>query len=288
MLRQLSINFFLEYLLLPILILLVALGLFIVKQKKDLLAIRPLLLLLLVFGLPMMLAGFFGFIDLAFMPWYYLALQAIFLVLGMFYVRELDRLLGPDRREQPIFVHLLTALILLTGDYIFSLIFNLAGTMHYGLWAATCVLPFYVPVLFVRTFEALIAIPNKIEKVWYYPRHAAEVILDNADHYRLMILAVELYKNAGSSEPPIRVKARTPQDLPFGMWFQKFIDDYNYKFPHEPIQTANEEEVEYGWLFYYLKPSPFKLRRYIDTDLSIEDNNLTEHCLIVAKRVSTL
>lgn len=281
-----TIGFFLEYLLLPILALLWAVGLGHINQKKGLLSLRQLLLVVLLFGLPMGLAGLAGLIEMAFMPWYYLGWQAVFLALGVFYVRQLDHLLGEDHRTQALFVHLLTGVILLLGSYLFSLLFNYFSTLQYGLWAATCVLPFYVPLLFVRAFEALVGIPNEIRKIWHYPRHAAEVVLDDVDPYRLMILAVELHKRPGSGEPPVKVKARTPSDLPFGVWFQKFIDDYNYKFPNEPIQTTNASEEEYGWLFYHVKPSLFSLRRYIDTDLSIARNKLTERDLIVAKRVA--
>ncbi|RYY18688.1 MAG: hypothetical protein EOO36_07575 [Cytophagaceae bacterium] len=281
-------SFFLEYLLLPILALLWAVGLVFINQKKRLLSGRQLLVLGLVFGLPMGLAGLFGLIDLAFMPWCYVALQVVALVMGIYYLREMDRLLGLDRRRQPLFVHLLTGVILLLGGYFFSLIFNALSTLHYGLWAATCVLPFYLPLLFARAFETLLLIPNQIRKVWHYPRHAPEVVLDDVDPYRLMILAVQLQKSPGSGEPPVKVKARTPQDLPFGVWFQKFIDDYNYKFPNEPIQTTNDHDVEYGWLFYAVKRSPVRLRRYIDADLSIAANKLTERSLVVAKRVENL
>ena len=282
-----TLGFFLEYVLLPLLALLCAVGLVLVNQKKGLLTVRQLLLVVLLFGLPMALAGLAGLIDLAFMPWYYLGWQAGFLALGIFYVRQLDHLLGEDRRTQPLFVHLLTGLILLLGGYLFSLLFNYLSALNYGLWAATCLLPFYVPLLFVWAFEALLGIPNEIRKIWYYPRHAAEVMLEDADPYRLMILAVELQKRPGSGEPPVKVKARTPQDLPFGVWFQKFVDDYNYKFPDAPIQTVNDSEEEYGWLFYYVKPSLFSLRHYIDADLSIAHNKLTQRHLIVAKRVET-
>lgn len=283
----LTLGLFLEYLLLPLLALLLAVGLVFINQKKGLLSVRQLLLIGLLFGLPMVLAGLAGLLGLAFMPWGYLGLQVGSLVLGIFYVRQLDYLLRENRHRQPLFGHLLTGVILLLGGYLFSLLFNRCslGSLHYGLWAATCVLPFYLPLLFVQAFEALVVIPNEIRKIWRYPRHASEVVLDDVDHYRLMILAVELQKRPGRGEPPVKVKARTPENLPFGVWFQKFIDDYNYKFPNEPIQTANASEEEYGWLFYYVKPSLFSLRRYIDADLSIAGNKLTERCLIVAKRV---
>ena len=288
MLKGITGSIFLEYLLLPLLALLVVLGLVFINQKKRLLSVRQLLVLVLVFGLPLVLAGLFGLNDLAFMPWGYVALQVGALVLGIYYLREIDRLLGDDRRHQPLFTHLLTGLILLLGGYFFSLIFNALSTLHYGLWAATCVLPFYLPLLFARAFETLILIPNQIRKVWHYPRHAAEVVFDEVDPYRLMILTVQLQKSPGSGEQPVKVKARTPQDLPFGVWFQKFIDDYNYKFPNEPIQTTNADDAEYGWLFYAVKLSPVRLRRFIDADLSIAANKLTERSLVVAKRVENL
>ena len=280
-----TLGFFLEYLLLPILALLWAVGLGLINQNKGLLSLRQILLVVGLFVLPMALAGLAGLMEIAFLPWYYLGWQAAFLVLGGFYVRQLDHLLHEDRHAQALFVHLLTGVILLLGGYLFSLLFNYLSTLHYGLWAATCVLPFYVPLLFVRAFEALVGIPNEIRKIWHYPRHAAEVELNDVDPYRLMILAVELRKRPGSGEIPVKVKARTPADLPFGVWFQRFIDDYNYKFPDEPIQTTNAGAEEYGWLFYCVRPSLFSLRRYIDTDLTIAHNKLTERDLIVAKRV---
>jgi hypothetical protein len=93
-----TIGFFLEYLLLPILALLWAVGLGLINQKKDLLSLRQLLLVVLLFGLPMGLAGLAGLIEMAFMPWYYLGWQAAFLALGVFYVRQLDHLLGAHGR----------------------------------------------------------------------------------------------------------------------------------------------------------------------------------------------
>ncbi|OUJ74796.1 TssN family type VI secretion system protein [Hymenobacter crusticola] len=283
--KTLPDHFFLHYLLLPILALVVLVALVAINQKKGLLSGRQVVVMVLVFALPMALAGLFGLIYLWFIPWYYVLMQAIFFGIGVLYLRQLDKVLGEDRRTELPFTYLLTSLILLLGGYCFSLIFNLFSSLPYGLWAATCVLPFVVPLLFFQTFEALVAIPNEIRKVWHYPRPAPEVVLDDIDHFHLMILEVELRKRPGITEAPVKVKARAAQELPFGVWFQKFIDDYNYKFPHDPILTTTADATEYGWLFYYVRASPFRLRRYIDADLSIAHNYLNERCLIVAKRV---
>ncbi len=277
------VSFFLRYLLLPLLALALAVVVVLVNNHKNLLSTRQLVMLLPLFVLPMALMGLFGFNDLWFMPLYYVLVQVLALGGGAYYARHLDFALGEDLRREPGFVVLLTGSILLLGSCLFQLLFNALSELAYGSWAMSCLLPFGLPLLFGRAYEALVAIPNEIRKVWHYPRNAPEIQLD-VDYYRLMILAVELRKQPGAAEPTIQVKARTTQDLPFGVWFQKFIDDYNYKFPQSPIQTDDASEP-YGWLFYAVRPSFFRMRRYIDADLSIALNRLDENCVIVAKRV---
>jgi hypothetical protein len=71
----------------------------------------------------------------------------------------------------------------------------------------------------------------------------------------------------------------------FGLWFQKFIDDYNLKFPDSPIQYQTANSDSYRWIFY-IKPSFFKQRNFIDPDMDIEQNGITETYAIYAKRVS--
>ncbi len=278
------ISFFLLHLLLPLLVLVLAAVVLVINHQKSLLSTRQLVVVLLLFVVPMALLGLFGLTDLWFMPRCYVLVQVLAVGGGTYYLRHLDFALGEDLRREPGFVALLTTLVVLLSGCLFQLLFNALSELSYGLWAMTCLLPFGLPLLFERAYEALLAIPNEIRKVWHYPRNAPEVQLDNVDYYRLMILAVELRKQPGAAEPAIQVKARTTQDLPFGVWFQKFIDDYNYKFPQSPIQTDGAE-APYGWLFYAVRPSFFRLRRYIDADLSIALNRLDEDCIIVAKRV---
>ncbi|ARK12339.1 TssN family type VI secretion system protein [Fibrella sp. ES10-3-2-2] len=280
------VQFFLTYLLIPIATLVMATILAAINQKKALLSGRKLLISVAQFTLPMALAGLFGMIDLWFMPLYYLLMAVVFLVEGMLYVRQLRSLMGDEHRTEPLFVSLLTILILLMGGYAFGWVFNYFSTLKYGFWAATCVIPFAVPLVFARTYDALLAIPNEVHKVWYYPRQAREIEFEGVDYYRLMILEVELRKDpANLTEGPVKVKARATQELSFGLWFQKFIDDYNYKFPNDPIITETPDKVTYGWLFYYVRPSLFSLRRYIDFDVSVAKNRLNERHTIQAKRV---
>ena len=280
------VQFFLTYLLLPIVTVVVAISLAAINQKKALLSGRKLLVTVVQFTLPMALGGLFGLIDLEFMPFFYLLMALVYLAEGVLYVRQLVVLMGDEQRTEPLFVALLTLLMLTVGGYSFGWVFNYFSTLKYGFWAATCILPFTIPLAFARTYEALLAIPNEVHKVWYYPRQAKEIEFEGVDYYRLMILEVELRKDpARPAERPVKVKARATQDLSFGLWFQKFIDDYNYKFPNEPIVTETPDQVPYGWLFYYVRPSVFSLRRYIDYEASVSKNRLNERHTIQAKRV---
>jgi hypothetical protein len=280
-----------------ILVLLVVVGLFIatiwLNQKHALMRTKRLLLTVLVGALVLALPGGFGLIGLQFIPVYYIVVQGIGLLLGLLFLNRMLVDMGPSFTIKPAFTLLLTGSVLGFGILLFTPLFNYLSSLQYGsiqydLWAATSLLPFGLPMLFAYTFDALTKIPNEIYKLWYYPRHAEEINLEGVDYYRLMLLEVQVHKHPGRKEPPINVKARTAGDVPFGMWFQKFIDDYNYKFPNDPIQIFDDTAHEYGWLFYSIKPSLFRLRSYIDVEQTIAQNNLQENYLIVAKRVEEI
>ena len=279
---------FANYLFVPLLTMLMAIPLAIVSRKSQLMSNTRLLVTVLVGGLILGLPGFLGLIDLWFMPGYYLGNALLNLLLGIVFLRYLLHDLGPAYESRPLFTLLLGLVTGALGVYLYALIFNYVGTLNYGYWAASCLLPFLAPVLFSYAYIALVSVPNEIYKLWYYPRQAEEIVLEGVDYYRLMILEVQVRKHPLATGAPIKVKARTTPEMPFGLWFQKFIDDYNYKFPGEPIETRDQETTEYGWLFYSLKPSVFRLRHYIDFDQTIAQNKLREDYLIVARRVQEI
>lgn len=264
-----------------------------INRRQELMSDRRLLLTVLVSGLVLTLFGFFGFVGLQFIPVYYILVQILCLLLGVLFLRRMLTDMGPAFATKPTFMVLMTGSILGLGAVLFTPLFNFLSSFRYGvlpydLWAATSLLPFVLPVLFAYAFGALVAVPNEIYKLWYYPRHAEEVDLEGIDYYRLTLLEIQVHKNPGRKEPPIKVKARTAGDVMFGTWFQKFIDDYNHKFPNDPIQTFDDTAHEYGWLFYSVKPSLFRLRHYIDFEQTITQNDLRENYLIVAKRVEEI
>jgi hypothetical protein len=71
----------------------------------------------------------------------------------------------------------------------------------------------------------------------------------------------------------------------FGDWFYKFIEDYNLKFPKTPVKYMGEDFESFKWIFF-IKTSFFKKNIFIDPDLDIINNGITEKMTIYAKRVS--
>mgnify|MGYP000246703079 len=63
------------------------------------------------------------------------------------------------------------------------------------------------------------------------------------------------------------------------------IDDCNLKSPSSPIVYQNDGGAYYEWVFY-TKSSFFKRRFYIDPDVTLAENRLKSHDVIIAKRVA--
>ena len=90
---------------------------------------------------------------------------------------------------------------------------------------------------------------------------------------KLSVIEIEVFKST-NDRIPARIKAKTPNNIPFSVCFLKFIRDYNMKSPKQPIEMSDGAEL-YSWIFY-VKRSFFHRRKYIDYDLSIKENKIKE------------
>lgn len=261
-----------------------------INRQHTLMPVRRLISIILIGALCLTIPGLFGLIGLQFIPAGYLLVQLLSLLLGIVFLHRMLTDMGPAFIQKSTFVLLLTGSTVCLGAVLFTPVFNYLSSVRYGvlpydLWASTSLLPSVLPVIFAYTFNALVTVPNEIYKLWRYPRYADDIDMDSTDYYHSMILEIQVHKNPNRNDPPIKVKARTEKHVAFGIWFQKFIDDYNLKFPNDPIQIFDDTAHEYRWLFYSLKPSLFRLRNYIDFEQTIAQNNLNEKHLIIARRV---
>lgn len=277
---------FVSYILFPLITVIMAAVMVVLNKKNRIMGSRRLVVALLLTGLALGLPGLLGLLGLQFMPWGYLLAQMAYLLLGVTAVILLNRHLPETLVERKGMLALFGLIVGLLGIYLFQLAFNRFNGLSYGWLAGTSLLAFFVPPVFWWAYIAMTAIPSEIYTVWYYPEKAPLLDMYDVDLDKLKVLEVELFK--GAADPsPLKVKVKAPPDMNFGEWFKKFIDDYNLKFPRNGIHFRSEEGEAYGWIFY-LKPSFFRRKQFIDPALSVGKNQVREKYTIFARRVTRL
>lgn len=277
-------SFFLRYLLFPLIFLISAAVISIVNKKNQFLNNKKLIISILILSLILALPGSMGFLSFDFMPWGYIICQIYYIATGCLFVYLATRYYPDELLSRKLFFIFATLVSALLGFFLFQLTFNWLSDIHFGIWAATSLATFMIPLLFWWAYVSLISIPTEIYKIWQYPAHPIPIEMDHLDFDRLLVLELELYKNTDDSEP-IKVKAKAPENMIFGEWFYKFIEDYNVKFPKSPVKYLSEDHESYKWIFF-IKTSFFKKNVFIDPDLDILNNTITEKVTIYAKRVS--
>lgn len=277
-------SYIVSYLLFPVVAFIT--GIFMIRYNKlnKVLSNKKLIIFILLSAVAMAVPGLLGLLSTSFIPSGYLLCQLIYLLLGGLYLWLLLRHFSAHMESKKGFITVCSLVVMLLGAYLFSLVFNYFGELHYGLVAAGAVIVFIIPLLFYWTYIALLNIPSEIYKVWHYNDSSESINLDHIDFSRLLVLEVEMFKEV-TDPNQLKVKVKAPPELAFGSWFRKFIDDYNYKFPNSPIRYSAEDGDIYGWIFY-VKPSWFKRRIYIDPEKTIAGNGLLEKYTIVSKRVT--
>ncbi len=256
----------------------------IINKKNQVLNNKKLIVSILVTALVLGLPGLLGFLDLQFMPWGYITCQIYCLAAGIVFVWLAATHYENDLIERKGFVFICSLLACMLGAFLFKLGFDWLNNLHYGIWASTAVFVFLIPLVFWWTYIAYMNIPLEIYKVWQYPLYPQDISMEHLDFNKLLVLEVNMYKHTDDREP-LKVKAKAPRNMNFGLWFQKFIEDYNLKFPDSQIQYQQETGESFRWIFY-TKTSFFSHRNFIDPDQDIEQNKITEKLPIFAKRVS--
>jgi len=277
-------SFFIRYLLFPLIFIVSAALLSIVNKKNQFLNNKRLIISILVLSIALSIPGLLGFLSFDFMPWGYIICQIYFVALGSLFVYLFSKHYPKEILERKFFIVFGILISFLLSFYLFQLAFNWLSDIRFGIWAATSIFTFILPLLFWWAYVSLISIPTEIYKIWAYPPTPINIDMDHLDFDRMLVLELELYKNTSDAEP-LKVKAKAPENMIFGNWFYKFIEDYNLKFPKNPVQFKADDNDSYRWIFF-IKTSFFKKNIFIDPDLDIIHNKITEKDTIYAKRVS--
>lgn len=252
--------------------------------KKD---VSPLKILIytLLFAISIGLFGCTGIIrGVTETEWWFVLLQMVFLVYGSFHYHWVKKGMYGEF-EKPVLSQIMLALVTsAAGCLCFALIFNYCSEDPLTPYFALSVFTFLIPYGFMITFELLASVPPEIYKVWYYPLDMDEPDFDKIDLNNIYLLELEFAKSPSDSNMK-NYKARAPIDMIFGEWYRSFINNYNYKFEEDPIQFLDSSKQPHGWMFYTKPQSFWQTKRFIDPDLTIKNNKLTERTVIVAKRV---
>ena len=281
--NPIALHFISSYLLMPLMVVIFAFAAYFITRKNKLLNNKKLIAYIILSGIILALPALFGFFDYSFMPYIYILLVIVYWILGYYNQKIMRKFFASGREMPPFGIRcLLTVTVMLLGGGLFSLVFNLCNELQFGVWASTCLLPFVFPILYAKTVDCYFDIPVEIYKVWKYSEEYDSATL-YINREKSIVLDVEIFRKA---DDPVseRITGKASEDMIFGQWFQRMIDDCNLKSPSSPIEYQNNEGGFYEWVFY-TKPSFFKRRFYIDPDLTLAENKLRRKDLITAKRV---
>lgn len=276
-------KFFINYLLFPVIVLILGLLSVVIAKKNKLLSDKKAVITVMTTSLLYSLFGLCGFFGMEFMPYVYLFIQFLFLLIGFANQRILQHFIPQLKSNGMIFV---VGLQFFLSWALFAILFNFTNELQYGFWAGTCLLPLLFYPLFVITYHSYLNIPAEIYKIKVYsenetfePPHA------ELDISRVMVVGINVSKYVGD-ENEVIVNSKALKTFVLGEWFGMIINDYNKQHLDNQVELF-DKEGSYGWIFY-TERSILKSRLYLDPDLTFESNGLTRNCMIVARRVKNV
>jgi hypothetical protein len=278
--------FFLKYLLAPFLILIITLIMsqFSSIKIKTKSAIIFILCFSLIAALPCLFAFFnneFIWLGLLFSVFYYLMLG-----IGLLYFMDTslyEKIGIQDSAPAKIFLFLIVAIL---SSWIYYLVFNYIAISSYAHISMLNILWLFAPIFFQESKKIFLQIPDSFYEYWRVGKERKDIeYWDNIDKFRLMQVSIHIRKKV-NSDFLSKFDVKIAQDVNLGNWFDKFIEDQNYRFPNDAIESSAERE-DTGWIFYTSKYFSFPLFiRTLSPHQTISESKLKNKQTIFAKRVA--
>lgn len=278
------IGYLINYMLYPLVLLILGLLAVIIAKKNQLLSNRKAVSYVLLSSLFFSLFGLSGFLGMYYMPQIFLFFQFLFLLLGVLNYKLLNHFIPGLKEKNVGFTILIVSFQVVIAWAFYTVIFNVTNDLQYGIWAAAPVLLLFFYPMFIMAYRAYLQIPVEIFKMRVYKsdeRHDPPQTF--VDVESLSVYEIEVPRFVGD-KAPIRIKGRALKSFVFDEWFGMVVTDWNAKKLNNQIEICNDAKP-YGWIFY-TEQSFLKSRKYLDPDLTFEENNVAEHEVIIAKRVS--
>lgn len=213
----------------------------------------------------------------------YFSLSAIMFVLGalhVFFFHTYFQKFDSQSKFKEVAYALISSIVLLIPILMIIAYYN---DFKYMAYYFLTILLFILPTCFFMLFNYAVSIPTKVYSKWYYPLGNK---YDAPKHYELsnmIVLNFLFYKNVGHGHIT-SFKAKAPKDMDFGRLFFFFINDYNEKKVKSKIEITENNGDPHGW-YFYTKPKWYGASRHIDSELTVEQNNLIDGDIVVCQRI---
>ena len=158
---------------------------------------------------------------------------------------------------------------------------NGSNFLFYPLLTST--ITFFIPFLFMQTFEAAYKIPSARFKTWQYPLNAQlEVPLEKPGE-KIVVIGFEIPKKLTDLKKTY-FRAKGPETMPLGELYYHFINDYNEAQSETTIEYADEGYEPHEWWFRR-KPKWYQVQRILDPEISVRENGVVENTVIICERL---
>jgi len=279
--------FFLKYLLAPIIVLIAILIMNNLSKVKGVLKMKKLIIFVLITSLILALPSLLGMLRYEFI-WVGLVLTILCYLLfaglfNWFTTSKTYEAIGLGKNKWHMILALFIAVVL--ASWIYFLVFSWLSKLNYSVWAMFNILWFFVPIFYVFSRNVFIQIPTAFYKLWTVDiDENDDEYWDNVDTFRLMQVTVKIKRSLTSTQYS-SFAVKLPEGVSLGIWFNRFIEDQNIRFPNAVIELENESD-HFGWIFYTSKWLPIPLfTRMLDFDGDIRNNKLKNKTTVYIRRV---
>ncbi|OXG06662.1 hypothetical protein B0A64_10120 [Flavobacterium araucananum] len=189
-------------------------------------------------------------------------------------------------QNNPLAKIFLFLIVIILASWIYYLAFNYIAISSYAYISMLNILWLFAPIFFQESKKKYLQIPEAFYEYWRVGKERKDIeYWDNIDKFRLMQVSINIRKKA-NSEFFSKFDVKIAQDVNLGNWFDKFIEDQNYRFPNDAIESSAENE-DTGWTFYTSKYFRFPLFiRNLSPHQTISESKLKNKQTIFAKRVT--
>lgn len=278
--------FFLKYLLAPFLILIIT---FIMGQFSAIkVKVKSAIIFILCFSILIAITSLFAFFNNEFI-WFGLLFSILYYILlgiGLLYYMSTKFFKSIGVMESMLGKIFIFLIVIILSSWIYYLVFNYITISGYVHIIMLNILWVFTPFLFSELKQKYLVIPDPFYEYWKVGTEGKDnEYWDKIDKFHLMQVSIKIKKRS-DSEFFSKFDVKIAQEVNLGSWFDKFIEDQNYRFPNDAIET-NAHDIDMGWIFYTPKYFSFPLFiRNLDPTKPISESNIKNKQIIFAKRVA--